>query len=350
MPWNEADLERLRARYADDPGGRMLDPKFARIAERVFSRGARPAPYVGVPTFLTAPHRIIDPAAADFSGLDVAITGVPMDLAASNRVGARFGPRAVRTIERVGPYNHVLDCAPIYDLAVADVGDVPFSSRYDLVTSHREIEAWIGGIVGQGVRPLSVGGDHSITYPILRAVGGAAPVGLVHIDAHSDTGGPFGGLRENHGAPFRNAVLAGVLDPTRTVQIGLRGASEYLYEFAADSGMTCIHAEDVADMGIAKVIAKAREVVGTGPVYLSFDIDALDPAFAPGTGTPEIGGLTTREAQAILRGLKGIDLGGGDLVEVAPAYDATTNTAHAAAQMRFEILSLMVYSPSRRGG
>jgi agmatinase len=194
MPWNEADLERLRARYADDPGGRMLDPKFARIAERVFSRGARPAPYVGVPTFLTAPHRIIDPAAADFSGLEVAITGVPMDLAASNRVGARFGPRAVRTIERVGPYNHVLDCAPIYDLAVADVGDVPFSSRYDLATSHREIEAWIGGIVGQGVRPLSVGGDHSITYPILRAVGGAAPVGLVHIDAHSDTGGPFDGL------------------------------------------------------------------------------------------------------------------------------------------------------------
>ena len=142
-------------------------------------------------------------------------------------------------------------------------------------------------------------------------------------------------------------MLDGVLDPTRTIQIGLRGASEYLYEFAADSGMTCIHAEEVAEIGVAAVIARAREVVGDGPVYLSFDIDALDPAFAPGTGTPEIGGLTTREAQAILRGLKGIDIVGGDLVEVAPQYDATTNTAHAGAQMLFEILSLMVFAPSR---
>jgi agmatinase len=350
MAWSEDDLRRLRARYADDPGGRMLDPKFARVAERVFSRGARPAPYVGVPTFLTAPHRIVDPAAPDFSGLEVAITGVPVDLAASNRVGARFGPRAVRTIERVGPYNHVLDCAPIYDMAVADVGDVPFSSRYDLAASHREIEAWVGAMLDQGARPLSVGGDHSISYPILKAVGRARPVGLVHVDAHSDTGGPFDGLRENHGAPFRNAVLAGVLDPTRTVQIGLRGASEYLYEFATDAGMTCIHAEEVDLIGIPAIVAKARAVVGDGPVYVSFDIDSLDPAFAPGTGTPEIGGLTTREVQAILRGLKGIDVVGGDVVEVAPQYDATTNTAHAGAQMLFEILSLMVFGPGRGAG
>jgi agmatinase len=348
MAWNAEELERLRARYADDPGGRMHDPKYARVAERVFSRGARPPPFVGVPTFLTAPFRPVDRVAPDFAGLDVAITGVPFDLAASNRVGTRFGPRALRAIERVGPYNHVLDCAPIYDLRVADVGDVPFSSRYDLPASHREIEAWTRGIVEAGVRPLSVGGDHSITYPILRAVGRDRPVGLVHIDAHSDTGGPFDGLRENHGAPFRNAVLDGVLDPTRTVQIGLRGASEYLYEFAADSGMTCIHAEEIDTLGLSAVIARAREVVGDGPTYLSFDIDALDPAFAPGTGTPEVGGLTTREAQAILRGLKGVDLVGGDLVEVAPPYDATTNTAHAGAQMLFEILSLMVFSPGIR--
>jgi agmatinase len=187
-----------------------------------------------------------------------------------------------------------------------------------------------------------------MTYPVLRAVGRDRPVGLVHIDAHSDTGGPFDGLRENHGAPFRNAVLAGVLDPTRTVQIGLRGASEYLYEFATESGMTCIHAEEVDLMGIPAIIAKAREVVGEGPVYLSFDIDSLDPAFAPGTGTPEIGGLTTREAQAILRGLAGIDLVGGDVVEVAPAYDATTTTAHAGAQMLFEILSLVSVGPRFR--
>jgi agmatinase len=350
MAWSEAELTRLRARYANDPGGRMHDPRFARVAERVFSRGARPAPFVGVPTFLSAPYRQVDARAPDFSGLDVAITGVPFDLAASNRAGTRFGPRAVRAIERVGPYNHVLDCAPIHDLAVADVGDVPFSSRYDLAASHREIEAWVAAMLAQGVRPLSVGGDHSITYPILRAVGRKCPVGLVHIDAHSDTGGPFDGLRENHGAPFRNAVLAGVLDPTRTIQIGLRGSSEYLYEFAADSGMTCIHAEEVAETGVAAVVARARAVVGDGPTYVSFDIDALDPAFAPGTGTPEIGGLTTREAQAILRGLKGIDIVGADLVEVAPQYDATTNTAHAGAQMLFEMLSLMVFSPRRGTG
>jgi agmatinase len=348
MGWTDAELERLRAKYADDPGGRVHDPRFARVAERVFSRGARPAPFMGLPTFLAAPYRPVDRDAPDFSGLDVAISGVPMDMAAGNRSGTRFGPRAVRTIERVGPYNHVLDCAPIYELRVADVGDVPFSSRYDLASSHREIEAWVAAMVAQRVRPLSVGGDHSISHPILRAVGRDRPVGLVHIDAHSDTGGPFDGLRENHGAPFRNAVLDGVLDPTRTIQIGLRGPSEYLYEFAADSGMTCIHAGKIDEIGLAAVIAKAREVA-TGPVYISFDIDALDPAFAPGTGTPEIGGLTTREAQAILRGLKCLDIVGGDVVEVAPQYDANNITARAGAEMLFEILSLMVFSPSARG-
>jgi agmatinase len=345
MAWGEEELARLRARYADDPGGRMHDPKFAKVAERVFSRGARPAPFAGVPTFLTAPFRPVDRAAPDFSGLDVAISGAPMDLGAGNRAGARFGPRALRAIERIGPYNHVLDVAPIYELEVADVGDVPFRGRFDLHDCHADIEAWIGAMVAQGVAPLTVGGDHSISHPILRALGRDRPVGLVHIDAHSDTGGPFDGERFNHGAPFRNAVLDGVLDPTRTIQIGLRGSSGFLYEFATESGMTCIHAEEVAEMGVAAVIEKAR-AVATGPVYISFDIDALDPAFAPGTGTPEIGGLTTREAQAILRGLKGLDIVGGDVVEVAPAYDATANTAHAGAQMLFEILSLMVLSPS----
>ena len=345
MAWDDEELARLRGLYADDPGGRMHDPAFARIAAKLFSRGARPAPFVGVPTFLDAPHR---PQAGtpDFAGLDVAITGAPMDLGAGNRSGSRFGPRAVRTIERVGPWHPTHGCLPLHDMRVADVGDVPFRGRYDLHEAHADIEAWTLAMVAQGVLPLTVGGDHSITHPILRAVGRDRPVGLIHIDAHSDTGGPFDGERFNHGAPFRNAVLDGVLDPTRTIQIGLRGASGYLYEFAADSGMTCLSIEDVVAMGIPAVIARAREVA-TGPVYLSFDIDALDPAFAPGTGTPEIGGLTTREALAILRGLKGLDIVGGDVVEVAPQYDATTNTAHAGAQMLFEILSLMVYSPSR---
>jgi agmatinase len=186
--------------------------------------------------------------------------------------------------------------------------------------------------------------------PILRAVGRRdgrhGPVGMIQIDAHCDTMGPFDGIRHHHGGVFRQAVLDGVLDPQRTVQIGIRGSSEYVWEFSYDSGMTVFHAEDVDGIGIKAIVEKAREVVGDGPTYLSFDIDSLDPAFAPGTGTPEIGGLTTREAQAILRGLKGVNLVGGDVVEVAPQYDATTNTAHAGAQMLLEIASLMVFSPS----
>jgi len=141
-------------------------------------------------------------------------------------------------------------------------------------------------------------------------------------------------------------VLDGVLDPTRTIQIGIRGSAEYLWEFSYKSGMTVIHAEDISAMGIPAVIAKAKSIIGDGPTYLSFDIDSLDPSFAPGTGTPEVGGLTTREVLELIRGLKGINLVGGDVVEVAPQYDATTNTAHAGAQVLFEILSLMVFSPS----
>jgi agmatinase len=171
---------------------------------------------------------------------------------------------------------------------------------------------------------------------------------MVHIDAHCDTSGPFEGTKFHHGGPFRNAVLDGVLDPGRVVQIGIRGGAEYLWEFSYESGMTVIHAEDVERMGLPAVIEKAREVVGEGPVYVSFDIDALDPAFAPGTGTPEAGGLTTREALAILRGLAGLDVVGGDVVEVAPQYDATTNTAQAAAQVLFTILSLIDIALERR--
>ena len=179
----------------------------------------------------------------------------------------------------------------------------------------------------------------------MKAIGRDRPVGMVHIDAHCDTGGSFDQSKFHHGGPFRNAVLDGVLDPTRTIQIGIRGSAEYLWEFSLDSGMTVIHAEEVPKLGIAGVVEKALKVVGDGPTYVSFDIDGIDPAFAPGTGTPEVGGLTTREVQAILHGLKGIDVIGGDVVEVAPQYDTTTNTAQVGAQMLFEILSLMVFSP-----
>ncbi|MVA20981.1 agmatinase [Agrobacterium vitis] len=347
MAFDNEKLDALRRKYGGETGGEVFDPRFKRVAEKIFdSKGTRLAPYSGIPTFLSAPYRQVEADNPDFGGLDVGIIGVPMDLGVTNRPGSRFGPRALRTIERIGPYNHVLDCAPVHELNVADVGDVPFASRYRLEQSHVDIEKRIGQMVTQGVVPLSVGGDHSITHPILKAVGKDRPVGLIHIDAHCDTSGQFDQTKFHHGGPFRNAVLDGVLDPTRTVQIGIRGPAEYLWEFSYESGMTVIHAEEISALGISAVIAKALQVVGDGPTYLSFDIDSLDPAFAPGTGTPEVGGLTTGEVLELLRGLKGVNLVGGDVVEVAPQYDSTTNTAQAGAQVLFEILSLMVFSPS----
>ena len=350
MAWDRDRLAALQAKYGASHGGELFDPRFRRVADKIFSKsGTRLAPYAGVPTFLTAPYRQVDVDKPDFGDLEVAIVGVPMDLGVTNRPGSRFGPRALRTIERIGPYNHMLDCAPTHDLKVADIGDVPFQSRYRLELSHEDIERRVGQIVDAGIVPLSVGGDHSITHPILKAVGKKEPVGLIHIDAHCDTGGAYDMSKFHHGGPFRNAVLGGVLDPTRTIQIGIRGSAEYLWEFSYESGMTVIHAEEVSGLGIAAIIDKAKAIVGEGPTYLSFDIDSLDPAFAPGTGTPEVGGLTTREVLELLRGLKGVNLVGGDVVEVAPQYDATANTAHAGAQVLFEILSLMVFSPSITG-
>lgn len=343
---DEKNLERLRAKYLPDEEGQTFDESFRRVAENVFSTGTRSTPYSGLPTLLAAPHLAEGIDDDGFKDLDVALVGVPMDLGASNRGGARFGPRALRTIERIGPYNHALDCSPLAELKVADVGDVPFQSRFSLEGCHSDIEAYFRRMVQAGVVPLAVGGDHSITQGILRAVGAKEPVGLVHFDAHCDTGGKYDGSRFHHGGPFRNAVLDGVIDPHRTIQIGIRGSSEYLWEFSADSGMTVVHCEDLAARGCDAVIEQARKVVGDGPVYVTFDVDALDPVFAPGTGTPEIGGMTTREAQMLLRGLKGLNVIGGDVMEVSPEYDSTTNTAQAGAQLLFEILSLMVFSPS----
>jgi agmatinase len=350
MAWDKGRLEALRAKFGDAHGGQTFDPEFQKVADKIFSKsGTRMAPFAGVSTFLAAPYRPVDPQQPDLSDLQVAILGMPMDLGVTNRPGSRFGPRALRTIERIGPYNHVLKCAPTIDLKVADIGDIAFRSRFNLEMCHADIEKAVGQIVAAGVAPLSVGGDHSISHPILRAVGAKRPVGMIHIDAHCDTGGAFDHTKFHHGGPFRNAVLDGVLDPTRTIQIGIRGPAEYLWEFSYESGMTVIHAEDISPMGLAAVIEKARAVIGDAPAYLSFDIDSLDPAFAPGTGTPEVGGLTTREALELLRGLKGLDIIGGDVVEVAPQYDANTATALAGGQMLFEILSLMVYSPSVGG-
>ena len=339
---NRKKLDTLRARYSAGSPSASYHPEFKRAVETIFAgTNRRPKPYEGVATFLGAPLRQDAPSKPDFGGLDVALVGVPMDLGVTNRPGARFGPRAVRAVERIGPYHHVHRFLPLSAVKAADVGDIPFRSRYSLADSVEDIEAFFTKIAAAGVAPVAVGGDHSITYPILKALGANRPVGLVHIDAHCDTGGPFEGAKFHHGGPFRQAVLAGVLDPERTIQIGIRGGAEYLWEFSYASGMTVLHAEEFAELGVAKTVKKIRQVVGAGPAYISFDVDSLDPAFAPGTGTPETGGLSTREAMELVRSCAGLDIIGGDVVEVAPQYDATTNTAQAAAQMLFEILAVV---------
>ncbi|HJU31407.1 MAG TPA: agmatinase [Hyphomicrobiaceae bacterium] len=342
-------LDDLRNRYGAASAGLSFNPEFRRAMEHVFAgTDRRPKPYEGVSTLLDAPLRADAVQSGDLSGLDVVLVGVPMDLGVTNRPGARFGPRAVRAIERIGPYHHVHRLVPLAEIKVADVGDVPFRTRFSLEQSHADIEAFYSKIVAAGVVPLGVGGDHSISQPILKAVGGTRPVGMVHIDAHCDTGGPFEGSKFHHGGPFRQAVLDGVLDPERTIQIGIRGGAEFLWEFSYESGMTVIHAEEFQRDGLAATIANIRRVAGDGPTYISFDIDSLDPAFAPGTGTPEAGGLSTREAMELIRGCAGLDIVGGDVVEVAPQYDPTTNTAQAAAQVLFEMVALVAHRRSRR--
>lgn len=339
---DQKKLKALRARFGAAEANDVQDPEFKKVVDLLFTgKGRRAKPYEGISSFLDAPLRLDAAKGGDFSGIDIPLIGVPMDLGVTHRPGSRLGPRAVRGIERIGPYHEVHKIVPIAEFGVADIGDVPFRSRFSLEESHEDIEAFFRPIAAAGLRPVTVGGDHSISLPILKALGAKRPVGMIHIDAHCDTSAPFEGSRFHHGGPFRQAVLAGVLDPERVIQIGIRGNAEFLWEFSYASGMTVIHAEEFHRLGVDATIARMREVVGEGPTYISFDIDSLDPAFAPGTGTPEVGGLSSREAMAILRGAAGLDIVGGDVVEVAPQYDATTNTAQAGAQMMFEITSLI---------
>ena len=337
---DQEKLERLRKAYEGRDGSEYITDDFQHIAQKMSDRPhSKTKPYSGVPTFLMLPHQ------ESYEGLDVAFIGVPMDLGVTNRSGARFGPRALRTVERIGPFNHYLKEIPSAVLNAADVGDVPMRSRFSLEKSHEDIYEYYQGVKDAGVIPLSVGGDHSITFPIMKALGADQPLAMLHIDAHSDTGGPYEGEKFHHGGPFRQAVLAGVLDPDHCIQIGIRGSVEMSTEFAYDSGMTLLHAEDVERMGVDAVISRAREVLGDRPVYVTVDVDGIDPAYTPGTGTPEVGGLTPLQVQMIIRSLAGLNIVGGDVVEVAPQYDPTTNTAQVGAQMLFEIFSLLPFNP-----
>ena len=334
-------LDQLRSRFGAGDPDEIETPAFRQAYDLLFSGGSRKKPWEGVSTFLDLPLLDADPTSAEFGALDVALIGVPMDLGVTNRPGARYGPRAVRSVERIGPYHHAHGCVPQGLVDAADVGDVPMKSRYSLESCHEDIRSYFDAVREAGVIPVSVGGDHSITQSIMGALGADEPLGMIHIDAHCDTAAPLEHSKFQHGGPFRQAVLEGVLDPQRCIQIGIRGGAEFLWEFSYASGMTVVHAEEVLGDGLQRTIDTMLEVVGDGRTYITFDVDGLDPVFAPGTGTPEVGGLQTREAAEIVRAAASCNLVGGDLVEVAPQYDSTTNTAQAGAQMLFEIFSVI---------
>jgi len=298
-----------------------------------------------IPTFMRLPH-VTDPAR-----LDIALIGVPWDGGTTNRAGARHGPREIRNMSSfMRKVHHVSRIAP-YDLArIADFGDAPVNP-IDLMDTLGRIETFYAKVHAAGALPLSAGGDHLITLPIYRAIAKGRSIGMVHFDAHSDTNDRyFGDNRYTHGTPFRRAVEEGLLDPKRTVQIGIRGSiySSDDMSFAEESGMRVIYMEEFANLGPAKVIEIARRVAGDGPTYISFDVDGLDPVYAPGTGTPEIGGMTTREAQEVVRGLQGLNLIGGDVVEVSPPFDQSGNTALVGATFMFEIMCLLAEAVARR--
>ena len=294
--------------------------------------------YAEIATFMRAP------LARTLVDVDIGLIGVPTDLGVTNRPGARHGPREIRNSSSLmRSFNLALGVNPYELCRIADLGDVRLSHRYDLEKQVEEIEAFYRLVHAAGVRPVSAGGDHSITYPIFKAIAADAPIGMVHIDAHTDTWGEFFGSKFTHGAPFRLAVEDGLLDPKRTIQIGIRGGQNFMdgIEFSLSHGMRVVFMEEFAARGVEQIIEEARRVVGDGPTYVSFDVDGLDPVYAPGTGTPEIGGITTLEAQRLLRGLRGLNLVGGDVVEVAPPYDQTGNTALVGATMMFEIICLI---------
>ena len=301
--------------------------------------------HTGIATFFRTPHT------QDLSEADIGIVGVPFDGGVTHRAGTRHGPRAVRdqsTLLR--PYNDATSTAPFQTHRVRDLGDCWIERPYELQTALLEIEAFYDQLVAARVTPLTVGGDHSISWPILHALTKhTGPVGLIHIDAHGDTGGDYMGSAFQHGTPFRRAAEHNAIDPHRTIQIGLRGTAARpggLWTFSTDSGMRVMPMDEVQDHGWRHAAAEARRIVGDLPCYLSFDIDSLDPVYAPGTGTPEAGGLTMIDALRLLRALHGLNIIGADLVEVSPPFDHGTITSFHGATILFELLCLLTTKPA----
>ena len=290
------------------------------------------------------------PAASTAEGLDVAFVGVPMDIGASWRSGTRFGPKAIRAESAMlRPYNMGTGAAPFDGLQCADIGDVAINT-FDLKDSVLRITKAYDAILASGALPMTMGGDHTLTLPILRAIAKKhGPVALVHVDAHADINDHMFGEAIAHGTPFRRAVEEGLLDGPRVTQIGVRGTGYAAddFDWSRDQGFRVVQAEECWHQSLTPLMAEIRAQMGDGPVYLTFDIDALDPGFAPGTGTPEICGLTTPQAVQLIRGLRGLNIVGCDLVEVSPPYDTSGNTALTAANLLYEMLCILPGVPVR---
>lgn len=298
-------------------------------------------PFIGIPSFFRT--EIVK----EWQGVGIGLVGVATDAGLSHRPGARYGPQAVRAQSGLIRYiNTATKVIPYEHARVADLGDVPISNTLNLELLNEEIRAFYLRIVAAGIVPLSVGGDHSISYPILQALGKKRPLALIHFDSHHDTAPPMKGTKFHHGAPFRNAIEEGLIDPAQSIQVAIRDPySELAAPFVHENGMTVIEMHEIEGMGIPAVIGRIRDVVGEASAYVSFDVDAIDPTMAPGTGTPVMGGLTPREAMRILQGLGGLEIAGGDVVEVSPPYDSAGVTALVGAQILFEILCVAAQSP-----
>ncbi len=296
------------------------------------ARFAGPATMMRLPTQDTA------------EGLDACFVGVPIDIGTSNRSGTRHGPRQIRAEScMLRPYNMATGAAPFDRLQVADIGDVPINT-FDLKKTVDIITASYNEILKHDCVPLTLGGDHTLTYPILRAMKEKhGPVALIHVDAHADINDDMFGEKIAHGTPFRRAVDDGLLINDKVFQIGLRGTgySPEDFNWSRDQGFTVVQAEECWHQSLTPLMEKVRATIGDAPCYLSYDIDSLDPAFAPGTGTVEIGGLTIWQGLEIIRGAQGLNLVGGDLVEVSPPYDTTGNTALTGANLLYEMLCVL---------
>lgn len=284
------------------------------------------------------------PSVASAAGLDAAFIGVPLDIGTSNRPGARLGPRQIRDESRMlRPYNLATRAAPFDSLQVADIGDVPINT-FHLLKSMDIITRFYDEVLGHGCIPLTLGGDHTATLPILRALAKQhGPVGLIHVDAHADVNDTMFGEPIAHGTPFRRALEENLVEGTRVVQIGLRGTgySAEDFDWCRRQGFRVVTAEECWYRSLAPLMDEVREQLGSGPVYISFDIDGLDPSVAPGTGTVEMGGLTGAQGLEIVRGAWGLDIVGGDLMEVAPPYDPSGNTALMGATLLYEMLCIL---------